>query len=310
MKSLDTRVHLSYKDVLLVPYDDDACYIKSRLNPDITGEICPNIKLSVPLVAAPMDSITTAEMAIAMKKEGAIGIITRFINDPDEVPKQVKIIKQVREKVILVACAMGVNNKPYERAATLCDAGASIICIDIANGNHIFMKEAITQVQKLKDRYAIHIIAGNVATSKAALRLADWGADTIKVGIGCFLKGSLVRGKKNSVPIEKININDHVLSHTGREQRVIRTYSRKETGKICSINGIKCTKNHRFYVLHKKFEPFVTDDNIHEYAKWIEAENLTKEYLLIKIKKNDFSLPPPCEGRGLLDSQGEEHEGR
>ena len=55
--------------------------------------------------------------------------------------------------------------------------------------------------------------------------------------------------------------------------------------EIISINGIECTKNHEFYVIEKKDAHLVNDNNIHEYAKWVEADSLDKErYLLIELE--------------------------
>ncbi len=62
-------------------------------------------------------------------------------------------------------------------------AGANLICVDVAHGHHQMMRECLT-VLKTKFGDSIHIMAGNVATLEAFNDLADWGADSIRVGIG------------------------------------------------------------------------------------------------------------------------------
>jgi len=192
VNKVDHTVHLSYKDVLLVPYDEDFCSILSRNDPDISTEICPGKTIGNPLISAPMDSVTGFEMMVALSKCGSLGVLTRHINKNNEKEIQVEDIKRVKEVIAgygynghkHIACAIGVKNGVVEHSRMLCDAGVNIICLDIANGNHIFMQKALENISKLKDRYDLSIIAGNVATPLSAQRLIDNGADTIKIGIG------------------------------------------------------------------------------------------------------------------------------
>lgn len=184
MERINHNVHLSYKDILLVPYDDAPCQIESRSDPDISIEIVPNIKLSIPIVSSPMDTITGIDMATAIGQAGGLGIYTRHIGNEKEEEFQCAAIKCIREKLgpdYPIACAIGVKCDVVKRVKLLCENGANIICLDIANGNHVFMIEAI---KAIKDNVSISVIAGNVATPKAALRLANAGADAVKIGIG------------------------------------------------------------------------------------------------------------------------------
>jgi len=185
--AVNHKVHLSYKDVLLVPYDEDFCTIMSRHDPDISTEVCPGKKLKNPIISSPMDSVTGPEMVVALAKQGSMGVLTRYINNPNELELQLEGVIYIKKHVpdiTDIAVAMGVKNNVLEHASVLCDAGVTIICLDIANGNHILMARALDTVAKMKDKYNLSIIAGNVATSHAAQRLASCGADALKVGIG------------------------------------------------------------------------------------------------------------------------------
>ena len=65
----------------------------------------------------------------------------------------------------------------------LVENGVSVLCLDVAHGHHILVRNALTELRKrLPSR--IHIMAGNVATKKAFYDLSDWGANSIRVGIG------------------------------------------------------------------------------------------------------------------------------
>ncbi len=82
-----------------------------------------------------------------------------------------------------VAAAVGIGNTGFERAEALINNGVDILVIDTAHGHS---KSVIEMVKKVKQKYGkkIDIIAGNIATSKAAEALIAVGADGVKVGIG------------------------------------------------------------------------------------------------------------------------------
>ena len=79
--------------------------------------------------------------------------------------------------------AVGANGDYLERAHELVWAGANIILIDVAHGYHKFVVDAIRTMKNALPSH-VDVVAGNVATGNAALRLLDAGADAIRVGIG------------------------------------------------------------------------------------------------------------------------------
>ncbi|MDR0944404.1 MAG: IMP dehydrogenase, partial [Ruminococcus sp.] len=62
---------LTFDDVLLVP-DESAC---TPNQVDLTTTLAAGVKLNTPIMTAAMDTVTEANMAIAMAREGGIGII-------------------------------------------------------------------------------------------------------------------------------------------------------------------------------------------------------------------------------------------
>ncbi len=64
---------LSFDDVLLVP--QQSAILPS--DADITTRVTAEIALNIPIVASAMDTVTEAELAIALAREGGIGVIHR-----------------------------------------------------------------------------------------------------------------------------------------------------------------------------------------------------------------------------------------
>jgi len=164
--------------VLLVPQYSE---IESRSQVDVSSNLDENLKFALPVISSPMDTITEESMAVVMGNSGALGIIHRY----NSINEQADIVKKVLEKNsdIPVAVAIGATGDYIDRAERMIHLGVKILCIDTAHGHHIAMERAI---KTLKDNYGqrTHIMAGNVATLEGFNALAEWGADSIRVGIG------------------------------------------------------------------------------------------------------------------------------
>jgi IMP dehydrogenase len=167
---------LSYDDVLLAPQYSE---IRSRSEVNIGNSLDDERSFMLPVISAPMDTITESTMAIAMGMAGGLGVIHRYNSIEDQAAQAF----QAREFGIKkVAAAIGITGDFLDRAEMLITMGTSILCLDVAHGHHAMMKEAIT---KIKDRFPyVHIMAGNIATKQAFEDLASWGADSIRIGIG------------------------------------------------------------------------------------------------------------------------------
>lgn len=80
-----------------------------------------------------------------------------------------------------VGAAVGVTSDTLERVAALIAAGADVIVVDTAHGHS---EGVLTMVKKVKSKFDIDVIAGNVATAEGTRDLIRAGADGVKVGIG------------------------------------------------------------------------------------------------------------------------------
>jgi len=182
---------LSFDDVLLVPRKSD---LSSRSDVDLSTNLTRKIKINFPLVSSAMYNVTESEMAIAMAKEGGLGIIHRFMTIEEEC-EHVKRVKECefekkgfplasvdKKGRLLVGASIGVKNDFIKRTEALLNAGCDIITIDVAHGH---MEKVIKAIKQIKREFEdVNLIAGNVATYEAAKDLAEAGADCIKVGIG------------------------------------------------------------------------------------------------------------------------------
>ncbi len=169
---------LCFDDVLLKPQYSD---IRSRKEVNTNVKLSSASTLGIPIVSSPMDTVTESSMAGAMIDCGGLGIIHRY----NTIERQSSLVSETLRQSItgLVGVAVGVSGDYLDRAISASEAGARVICVDIAHGHHILMKSAIQELRKIfADK--VHIMAGNVATLEAFNDLSDWGADSIRVGVG------------------------------------------------------------------------------------------------------------------------------
>tara|TARA_R100000234_G_C4993627_1_gene176758 strand:- start:256 stop:1278 length:1023 start_codon:yes stop_codon:yes gene_type:complete len=166
---------LSYDDVLLVPQYSS---IRSRSEIDISAKLGKGVELQLPIFASPMDTVSESGMATAMSKVGACAIIHRY----NTIQEQVNEIHKVSAPRTIGA-AIGISGDYLDRASALVEAGADFLCVDVAHGHHIMMKEALRKLRRLFGKN-YHIMAGNVATLRGINDLADWGADSVRCNIG------------------------------------------------------------------------------------------------------------------------------
>ncbi|MCW2927744.1 MAG: inosine monophosphate dehydrogenase [Thermoleophilia bacterium] len=80
-----------------------------------------------------------------------------------------------------VGAAIGVRGDYLDRARAVAEAGADVLCLDIAHGH---AEHAIAATRELRRTVDIEVIAGNVATGAGARDLIEAGAHAIKVGVG------------------------------------------------------------------------------------------------------------------------------
>jgi len=165
---------LTFDDVLLLPQYSNVLPSQT----DISLKLTNNINLKVPFLSSAMDTVTESKMAIAIAESGGVGVIHRNLN----IKNQTKEIIKVKKKKLIVGAAVGTNKEELDRARSLVTNGCDLIVIDTAHGHSEKVLRTLSKLKKITKR--IPVCVGNIATSQAAKKLYNAGADIIKVGIG------------------------------------------------------------------------------------------------------------------------------
>jgi IMP dehydrogenase len=293
------REGLTFDDVLLVPAE-------SSVLPDEVStrtRFTRNVELAIPLLSAAMDTVTEARMAIALAREGGIGIIHRNLSIEEQVAEVDKVkrsesgmivepvtlrpthrvadalelmetyhisgvpitdesgrlvgiltnrdlrfesdtaqpiaslmtaeglvtvpvgttldeakqvlhrnkieklpvvdadgflkglitVKDIQKRIqfplatkddqgrLRVAAAIGVGGDALERAAALVVEEVDVLVVDTSHGHS---RAVVETVHRIKERFDVDVVAGNIATAEATVALVEAGADAVKCGVG------------------------------------------------------------------------------------------------------------------------------
>ena len=100
---------LTFDDVLLVPRHSDV----TPSQVDVSTRLTRNIRLSVPLVSAAMDTVTESRLAIAMAQQGGIGIVHKNLSI-DEQASEVDRVKRSESGMIVNPITLSPAHHIYE----------------------------------------------------------------------------------------------------------------------------------------------------------------------------------------------------
>ena len=178
---------LTYDDVLLVPAESHVL----PADIDTSTQLTSTIRLNIPLITAAMDTVTETRMAIAIAREGGIGVIHKNMSIADQAD-QVQRVKRSENGVIndpiflsgdhLVTDALALMNKYRISGVPVCDSDGKL-CGILTNRDIRFL-----------DRYDIRI--GDVMTKDNLV--------TGKVGTTLEEAQNILRARK----IEKLPLVD------------------------------------------------------------------------------------------------------
>ena len=105
----DLATALTFDDVLLVPRHSTV--VPTQV--DISTRLTRNIRLSVPLVSAAMDTVTESRLAIAMAQQGGIGVIHKNLSI-DEQASEVDRVKRSESGMIVNPITLSPTSRIYE----------------------------------------------------------------------------------------------------------------------------------------------------------------------------------------------------
>ncbi|MBX6342587.1 MAG: IMP dehydrogenase, partial [Thermomicrobiaceae bacterium] len=105
---------LTFDDVLLVPAESSVLPKDANTRTWLTRRI----QLNIPIVSAAMDTVTEARMAIAMAREGGIGILHRNLSIEDQVA-EVDKVKRSESGMIVEPVTLGPDDKVRDALAVM-----------------------------------------------------------------------------------------------------------------------------------------------------------------------------------------------
>ncbi len=169
------ELSLTYSDISLVPRRLSS--INSRNDVD-TSTVFMGKTYGLPLLSAPMRTVTGSVMARRLLRAGCLPVLSRG----NDVESEIQEFLNSAEVPGDAAVSIGATGDFLERAAKLVQAGARIICIDTANGFHASVGHAVKQLQRSK--VPLKIIAGNIGSVEGYEFMDKLGVDAVRVGIG------------------------------------------------------------------------------------------------------------------------------
>ena len=102
---------LTFDDVTLVPQFSSILPSEASIETSLGR----NLQLKIPFLSSAMDTVTESKMAIAIAKEGGLGIIHRNLG----IAEQCKEVKRVKNKKLKVGAAIGTSKDDILRANKL-----------------------------------------------------------------------------------------------------------------------------------------------------------------------------------------------
>jgi len=122
---------ITFDDVLLVP-------ARSDVDPgalDLSTQLTRNIRLQIPLVSAPMDTVTESALAIALAQEGGLGVIHRNM-DTDTQAREVEKVKRSENGIITDPVTLPPTESTQTARRVMADHNVSGIPI-VGDGNKL-----------------------------------------------------------------------------------------------------------------------------------------------------------------------------
>lgn len=186
---------LKYSQVYLKP---NYSVVRSRAEVDLSVEFLGR-RFALPIVPSNMQAVINEELAHWLSENDYPYIFHRFGDT------RAFIQRANREKWKMISISVGVKEVDKELLNWVATSGLRLdwICVDIAHGHSVLMKEMIEFIRGLQSRVAVipaqdfkggtlyspsacglKIIAGNVATPEGVKDLTSWGADCVKVNVG------------------------------------------------------------------------------------------------------------------------------
>lgn len=176
---------LTYDDVLLVPAYSEVLPRET----DTTTKLSRNIQLNIPIVSAAMDTVTEAEMAIAMALEGGLGFIHKNMTI-EEQADQVRKVKRSQSGMILDPVTLLINSTVRDAEKIMreykiggipvIDENGKLLGI-ITNRDLRFQKDMSMPVEKIMTKENLITAPEGITLEKAEVILQQYKIEKLPV---------------------------------------------------------------------------------------------------------------------------------
>lgn len=235
-KNITETYSFTYDDISLLP--DQISAVQHRSGCDTSADFL-GVKLEIPIIGSPMNTVTGGRMAKALADLKCLGVIHRFNTIEEQIEEfEDNDLKDSEYK----SAAIGINKAvDKERLQKLADYGIKIICIDIANGGSKMIEGFLDDIQNLIKNYNLKIIAGNVASAETTKFLIDLKVDAIRVGIGngamcsTSIKSGIGIGQVDAI-IRALTAKDETKS----DVKIIADGGINTPGAMCKALALGC----------------------------------------------------------------------
>ena len=183
--SITIRDGLTFDDVLLVPK-------RSEVVPnsvDTSIELISGIKLNIPIISAAMDTVTEYQMAIAMAREGGIGVIHKNMTI-EEQGTEVDKVKRSENGVIVNPFYLSPDHYVYDADALMgrykisgvpiCDEGMHLVGI-ITNRDLRFLKDFNVKISEVMTKENLVTAAEGTTLEQAEVILSKYKIEKLPI---------------------------------------------------------------------------------------------------------------------------------
>lgn len=176
---------LTYDDVLLVPAYSEVLPRETNTASRLTAKI----KLNIPIVSAAMDTVTEADLAIAMALEGGLGFIHKNMTIAQQA-EQVRKVKRSQSGLILDPITLSVNSTVQEAenimrefrigGIPIVDGNGKLLGI-ITNRDLRFQKNMSVAVETIMTKSNLITAPENITLEKAELILQQYKIEKLPI---------------------------------------------------------------------------------------------------------------------------------
>ena len=280
------NVQLDFSDVLIRPRRST---LASRKDVDITREYkfkwCPKVIKGTGIMQANMGTIGNFAVSERMLENGLFACLHKHHSVESLISFYKKLLTYDDDRWMRCLLSIGLKDNGVEKLERIYkELGIQLgIKLDVPNG---YIPQVKEMVIKLRNEFPeMLIMVGNVVTGDISEDLILSGADIIAEGIGsgcqCILEDNMVITEHGAKKIQDMEEGENVLTHTGEYHKILTKLCYKFHNEKININGVECTPEHQFLVINKTDKEYITEQNLMQYAYWVEACNLDEKSQLI-----------------------------